>query len=142
MDNTGRILFSVRLWHPFFSVDEITKQIQKEPSTSQSAGENLVTPKGRKINRINKETYVVYDLPINSYDLADAIRVANNFLFENIDFFNKLKQTGGRCDYFITIDQQKGNSFPFEITSELFKDCSKLDISLGVEIYPPQIIKR
>jgi hypothetical protein len=132
--DTGKIFLSVRFWHPFLSADEIVKQIQKKPAISQNAGEYFTTPRGRKMSQINKETYIVYDLPITSHDLTDALRMANNFLLENLDFLNKLKQTGGRSDYYLTIEQK--GKFVFEIPPELFKDCSDLGITLGVEIYP------
>ena len=133
--NTGKILLTVQLWHPFLSADEIIKQIKKEPKATQNVGEKFVTPKGRIMDYVNKDTYIAYSLsPANEDDLVDAIRMANSFLFENIDIFKKLKETGGRIDYYLSIDQKDVSTFI--IPPELFKDCSDLGITLGVEIYP------
>jgi hypothetical protein len=133
--DTEKILLTVQLWHPFLSADEIIKQIQKEPKVTQNIRENFVTPKGRIMDHVNKETYIAYRLsPANEDDLVDAIRMANSFLFENIDIFNKIKETGGKINYYLSIDQK--DLATFIIPPELFKDCSELGITLSVEIYP------
>ena len=128
--NDGKIFLSVRFWHPFLKVDEIISQIGRRPVTSQNVGEKFISPKGRIIDRLNKESYVVYDFPITSCDLVNAIRIANDFLFEIFDFVNNLKKTGGRSDYYLSIGIK--DRFAFEFLPELFKDCFDLGITLGV----------
>jgi hypothetical protein len=136
--DSGKMYLSVRFWHHLLSADEITSKIQRKPTVSRSVGEEFVTPKGRKLDRINKETYISYALPITSYNLTDAIRTANSFLFENMAAVNELKKKGARIDYYLTVEQK--NKCIFEIQPELFRDCSNLGISLGVEIYPENTV--
>jgi hypothetical protein len=130
---TQRIFLTVRLWHPSFKADEITSKIKYKSTSIQNAGEKFKTPIGRETEIINKETFVVYDFPTNNDDLSEAIKKANSFLFDNFAFFNELKRTGGRCDYYITLRAEK--KYTFIISPEVFNDCSKLGVDLGVEIF-------
>jgi galactose mutarotase-like enzyme len=136
----AKIFLSVRLWHPYFRAEKITNSIKKKATSYQTAGEMFKTPKGREIEKINKETYVVYDFQDENNDLVSAIQKANSFLFENYDFFNEIKKTGGRCDYYITVDTD--NKYAFVIPPDVFKDCSRLDVNLGVEIYFDQELEK
>jgi hypothetical protein len=130
-----RLFLSVRLWHPFINAEEIVNNINREPNLSQTFGTNYMSPSGKKTNRINKETYIVYDFQndIVDNDLSDAIQIANAFLFENINYLNIFKKSGGRCDYYITIESER--KYVFTMTPEVLNDCAKLGIEIGVEIF-------
>jgi hypothetical protein len=129
----GRIFLSVRLWHPYFEAEKITSNIEKKATSSQTVGEKYKTPKGREIEKINNETYVVYDFQDEYNDLTEVIKKANLFLFENYNIYKEIKETGGRCDYYISVATDE--KYAFVIPSDVVRDCSKLDVILGVEIY-------
>lgn len=128
-----KLFLSVRLWHPYLKAEEITSNIEQKPVTSQTVGELFKTPKGRETSRINAETFVVYDFSVENNDFIEAIQKGSMFLIKSIDFINELKKTGGKCDYYISINSK--TKFSFYISPEIFNVCANLGIHLNVEIY-------
>jgi hypothetical protein len=136
----GKLMLSVRLRHPSIRAEEIINNIKCVPVIARTGGKNYITPLGKKTNRINKETYVVYDLPEVEHErLPEAIKAANIFLFRNINYFYEFKKRGGRCDYYITLDSE--NSYAFILEPELIMDCTKTGIEIGVEVFAKKIRK-
>ncbi|MDR1286276.1 MAG: hypothetical protein LBK08_01575 [Treponema sp.] len=129
-----KLILTVRLWHPVMRAEEIVNGIDRTPSLAETAGKNYITPKGVVTNRINKETYVIYDFPRGrGNDLFDAVKTANSFLFENIDFFTQFKKSGGRCDYYITIVSK--DNYSFVLDPEIIGECAQLGVQIWVEIF-------
>jgi hypothetical protein len=133
-----KLMLSVRLRHPSIQAEEIINNIKGVPVIARTGGKNYITPFGKKTNRINKETYVVYDFPeVEHEKLPEAIKAANIFLFRNINYFDEFKKRGGRCDYYITLDSK--NSYAFTLEPELIMDCTKTGIEIGVEVFAKKI---
>jgi hypothetical protein len=126
-------ILSVRFWHPALHAEEITKNIKGIPCVAHTAGEHFITPSGKVMDKINKETYVVYDFKddLDNY-LEDAIETANAFLNDNIEYYNDFKESGGRCEYYITIVSEK--CFSFVLEPEIINNCAKLGVKIWVEL--------
>ncbi|GHU10462.1 hypothetical protein FACS1894151_09840 [Spirochaetia bacterium] len=105
---------SVRLWHPNIKSEEITNNINRKPCIARTVGENYITPRGEINNRINKETYVVYDFPkMKNNDLSDLLEIANLFLKDNLVFLRNLKKTEANMIIIYLLSQKKTMRFHY-----------------------------
>jgi hypothetical protein len=128
-----KLFLAVRLWHPSLKAEEITGKINRIPTSIQTAGEKFKTPKGLETKHVNRETFIVYDFLVDNNNLTDAIKKANLFMCENISLYNEIRKTGGKCDYYITLNTDR--KYAFVIPPDIFNECAMLDINLEVEIY-------
>jgi hypothetical protein len=133
-----KLMLSIRLRHPNIQAEDIVNNIKTVPVIARTGGKKYITPFGKTTNRINKETYVVYNCQeVGQMGLSDAIKAANTFLVRNIDYFNEFRKQGGKCDYYITLDSK--SSYAFTLDAELVRDCAKIGIGIGVEVFAKTI---
>ncbi|GHU10465.1 hypothetical protein FACS1894151_09850 [Spirochaetia bacterium] len=134
MVENKKVILSIRFWHPSMKPKDIINNINLIPNATQTVCENYKLLDGNKINKINKETYVAFAFyKSENNDVANAIENANSYLNDKICFLKKFKQTGGRCEYYITIVSER--EYIFILTSETIKVCSDLGIEISVELY-------
>lgn len=131
--NTNKILMSIRFKHSTLKSIEITSKFNISPSINQSVGDKKVLRSGKTLEKINEYTYVVYEFFHEQIsDVSEIIKFGNNFLVEQQDFINSFITQNGIIEYYITVSST--DKIAFELSSELIKQCSALNVKIGLEV--------
>jgi len=135
-----RYAVSIRIWHPTIDSDNITQNMNIQPSRKLMAGMPRSTPKGYKLKGINKETYWTAELHREKSLLSRKIAL-EDFLTEQLarlrkveKYFRHIRKTGGRIEFFVGLfcDRNMGA----EVPSSVLAAMGKLGIDLSLDIYP------
>jgi hypothetical protein len=132
--NAKELDLTIRITHPSFSATEITDGIGVQPKGFREVGQVGKTPAGASIGGVYGETYWYYDLlsqPIA--ELAQAIRIANEWLAHRSEFLKRLVASGGSVEYYITLSSNA--HFAEEFPAALLRDCGSLGVTIGFEIF-------
>jgi len=138
-----RYCVSLRFWHPTIDPEKISKKLGKRPSRQWKVGEPRTTPKGTKLEGINKESYWTTDLHSKKSITSTKIRV-EKFLFSTLDelvphlkFIKKFVKEGGVTELFVGIYGSR--NFGIELEPALLMRFGKMGIRLTLDIYPEKL---
>jgi len=135
-----RYAVSLRVRHPKINPDNITKTVGIQPTTHWMVGKQRIDVKGNRSGGINQETYWATDLTkgkgVSSREITveDYLAKQVSQLKKSEKFFKRLRDTGGRIEFFVALfcDKNTGADFP----SLLLADMGKLGIDLSLDIFP------
>lgn len=135
-----RYCVSFRFWHPTIDPETISKKLGKSPSRQWKAGETRTTPKGTKLEGINKDSYWTADLHSKKSITSTKIEF-EKFLSSALDelvphskFIKKILKEGGVAEFFVGLYGSK--NFGIELEPELLQCFGKMGIRLALDIYP------
>lgn len=131
---------SLCITHPSIDPETISIKLGQIPTTSRRAGQQRVTPTGRRLNYKNKETYWSLRLHEEKVLTSKNIELEAS-LQEWIDrlqpqeaFFLELINSGGYIELFIGWFAE-GNNFGASLPPTLLRQATKLNIAIGLDIY-------
>lgn len=131
---------SLRIWHPTLTPADISETLEMSPARSWEAGGQRSTPKGNLLEGKNKETY--WCAPTHKEKhlfsktalLEQSIEKLVHNLRKHRSFFQKIRETGGRIEFFIGLYATQNSGCVF--SSSLLKLIAELEIDLAFDIYP------
>ncbi len=134
---------SLRIKHPSIDPQIITSTLELNPFRTWQAGTSRTTPKGTKLEGINKETYWCAQLS-NGENISSEEMSLEKYLLDNTNFFkkysgffSKLKESEGTVEYFIGIYGSK--NMGCVLNSELLTNINAIGIDIALDIYPYEI---
>ena len=131
---------SLRVRHPKINPENIAKTLGIPPTTSWMVGKPRVDVKGNTSSGINQETYWAADLTkgksADSRDITLEEYLAKQIsrLKKSEKFLKRLRDTGGRIEFFVGLycDKNTGTDFP----STLLAEMGKLGVDLSLDVFP------
>jgi hypothetical protein len=131
---------SLRISHPTIAPEEITKKLKMSPTGTWKAGERRMTRKGTLLDGYQRESYwygPIHDddkLYSEDIELEKYIEKFTKSIQKYSDFFNEIRATKGRIEYFVGLYIDSNSGFVFSSSLLLF--LGKLGIDLFLDIYP------
>ena len=120
--------------HPAIAPELITQQLSLPPSVSQTAGERIVTPKGRVLEGRYKFSKWCYKEEINEEcSLEDQLSCLIETLLFNSEFLVNIKNEGGNVSVFFNLSDP--GEISLNVSHEILEKMSRLMISFGMEIF-------
>lgn len=133
--NPYRYALSFRVRHPTLKAIEIQDSLSLIPEVSHSVGERRRTPTGAALDGLYKETYCTFKKSKGPDSQLDSeLERCNAALSKHKSFLSKIKDSGGRLEYFVGLFLD-GNS-GFSVTSDEMRQMQELGIDLSLDIYP------
>ena len=132
----GSIEISLRFWHAHEDPDAISRAMQLVPIYSYKAGDQRITPKGRPLPSVHRETLWCYDIEIDkNASLTQALDAMAALLAPREQQIKQLRMQGFRLECFIGLflDEDRTEI----LTSEQMSRCARDDIDLVLRIYAP-----
>ena len=129
---------SLRVRHPSTDPKTISTALGIEPKRSWKAGEPRLTPKGKPLEGIYRDTYWVADIAAGRWpnNLNTAIDDALTRLVRFRSFLHNMRAEGGTVELFI------GWFFENQSGGVLSHDClalaGDLQIDLSFDVYSPE----
>ena len=131
---------SLRIWHPTFDPDDITKSLKISPKRKWRAGERRSTPKGNLLEGYNKETYWSAAIHSEEYLYSKEVTLEkylmdfSQSIQNQLAFFREIRDAGGRVEYFIGlyINSNSGSV----MSTSLLALLGDLGIDLSLDLYP------
>src|SRR5512145_3357536 len=117
-----RLKITLRITHPFLTLPDITRALSLKPSCGWTAGDRRVTPAGRPLEGIRKETYWYRSLPLSrNAQLSSSIKALLNRLSSRKNFFKKIRAKGGTVEYCVGwfIERNSGETLGQEVLKDL-----------------------
>jgi hypothetical protein len=125
---------SLRISHPKMEPDEICKKLSLEAKFMWEAGTQAKTPTGRSLNFTRKDTYCSFKLEHPpEKELVDFLKSCNEKFYIHKEYFEHIRSTGGRIEYFIGYYCDKNCGVIFDI--DLLESLVKLKIDLSLDFY-------
>jgi len=124
---------TLRIFHPNADPNEICEKLGRQAIIKWKAGEKRIVG-GHQVNIVNKNTFCCFNLPHeHNLELVDFLRQTNADLYIYKVFFNSIRQSGGKAEYFIGwfSDVNSGQVFDYTFLNELVD----LGIELSLDIY-------
>ncbi len=135
MMSTYKYDASLRVRHPKLEANEICEKIGLSAAIIWNVGDQRMTPKGKNLDGVYRETYCSFHLPHESDQyLPELLAETNKQLKNTSSFLNKIISSGGNVEYFIGWYFNKNTGEIFD--SELLQELSELGISLSFDFYP------
>ncbi len=129
-----RYKVSIRVWHPKMDAEEISNRLGLVASRMWTAGSQRKTPTGTPLDGVYTESYCSFRLePPDKVGLVDFLKSFSEGLYRRKDFFEEIRSTGGRLEYFIGLffEVNSGVVFDFDLHSKL----AELKIDLSLDLY-------
>ncbi|WP_300159643.1 hypothetical protein [Solidesulfovibrio sp.] len=127
---------SLRIRHPYYDPDYISASLGFEPEYKWKANSKRMAPDGQPLQGTYEETYCSFDLkPQDDVSLVDFIAKSNKILSRCEQFFQELRFTGGKVEYFIGMFFAGDAGEIFDIN--LMKGLVELGIDIAVCFYLP-----
>jgi hypothetical protein len=114
--------------------EKICNRLGLVASRMWTAGSQRRTPTGTPLDGVNAESYCSFRLePPDEVGLVDFLKNFSAGLYRHKDFFEEIRSTGGRLEYFIGLflDVNSGVVFDFDLHSKL----AELKIDLSLDLY-------
>ncbi len=125
---------SLRIWHPTEDPEIISREMELPASLSYRAGDPRVTPSGRVLESIHRETLWCHDIKVpESITLDRAITVAAQLVAERRCYLESLRATGARLECFVGVFPDA--SWTGVLTPETLRACGDDRISLVLNVY-------
>ncbi len=133
--DTYKYCLSLRIWHPSRDPREFSNALGLKPDYTDTAGKQRVR-KGKQLDYIAERTYWShqYGPNSNSQDLEEAISEKAHSLLKYKGFFAGIYNEGGKLELFVGLMPEAFNC-GFELSPELQKLCSDLNLGLSFDIY-------
>jgi hypothetical protein len=125
---------SLRIEHPKMTAEEICKRVGLRVERSWTVGSQRKTPKGTPLDGVNRSTYCCFKLKHpKEVRLAEYLKDCSEKLFHHKEFFENIRTTGGRLEYFVGwySDKNSGEMFDLDLLSMLVQ----LRIDLSIDFY-------
>jgi hypothetical protein len=128
---------SLRIWHPTIDPAEITLALGITPQSTCRAGEPRTNPKGDLLRGNWKESHWSASFSaekIRNDDLPGALTAALESLLPNRAFFQQIRATGGRVEFFVGWFFERPNVGEV-LESRLLGRMAELGIDLSLDLY-------
>ncbi len=120
--------------HPTVDPELITEKLALKPSMTQKYGDQIITPKGNKINGSYKVTKWSYIIELkNNESLFGELDSLVNYLFSYRDFFCDIQREGGSSIVYLNLSDHE--SLSFELSPDIMKKIFEMKMSFGFEIF-------
>jgi len=129
-----RFSISLRIFGKSIDPLEISDRFDLQPKWSHKIGEARKTPKGRALDGFYESSYCSFQLSIKKNErLHDAINDAIDFFIPHKDLFHRIRNDGGRAEFFIGwySENNTGEIFDFTLLGRLHE----LQIDLALDVY-------
>ena len=129
---------SLRVHHPDLDPEKIINILGIKAEFKWKAGTKRKTPRGRSLTGVYDSTYCCFELKHSKeVRLVDFLKRYNRKLYKQKDFFETIRSTGGKLEYFIGwfFDKDSGEIFDLE----LLKQLVELGIDLSLSVYGADI---
>lgn len=133
---TSRYTVSLRICHPSMDPAIISSALGLTPKHCWKAGDSRTTPRGTPLEGRNKNTYWTAhicegDMPPRSF--AKQLNEGLNNLVAHKEFLLKIREQGGRCEFFIGwfLGSMAGEVFSHSMLAK----AGELGIDLSFDVY-------
>lgn len=131
---------SVRAWHPHEDPIAVSQAIQLMPSYVYRAGDQRVTPSGRALNSVHKETLWSLNIGLNEgSSLADAIAALSGLVASRARELGLLRKRGWRFECYVGLFLNSNRTETLSEQQMAF--LSSIGFGLVLNIYPPNADK-
>ena len=134
-----RFTISLRITHPYLSLEQILKDIGGTPKFGWSVGEPWRTPKGALLlGGMREETYYcrwIQDWVVG--DVEESISQHVEALAPHVSLFNSYADEGGTVEFFIGLILTSNAGF--EISPSVSRQLAKMRISLAFDLYSENV---
>lgn len=133
----GHVELCLRVWHPDADPEQISQALQLQPTLAYRAGEPRVTPKGRQLSSVHRETLWSFDVDVPpGASLADAISAADSLVAPHREEMLTLKSVGARVEYFVGLFLEGDQTEVLD--SKLMSRCAERGVDLVLSVYVPR----
>ena len=139
--NTYSFTVSLRISHPMWGDNDISKALNLRPKTAWSVGSPKTDGAGIAIEGLRDHTYWCYSFgEPQRDDLTSFLEKCIAQLAVHSEFFDKVAASGGETELFIGIfaDRNIGVIIPLRVIAQL----DDVHCGLAFDIYPPAHDKR
>jgi hypothetical protein len=128
--------FSITLliMHPNADPSNFTKELRMKPFSIQKAGEQVITPKGNKINSFYKESRWNHVNNFKNAQIDFQVRKMCNKLHSKKSNLRKISDAGAQISLFVNLPGSSNQGTLIEPTT--LKKLSDMNIYFGFEIFP------
>jgi hypothetical protein len=134
-----RYKVSLAVTHPSLPAEHISAALSLVPAHSGSVGAERRTPKNGPLPGLNRESFWRHSFVTPSDDdLEQFLGLTLAQLEATSAFFKDLIAGGGYARLFVGLFLEQEN-IGIELSPELQRRCSQLGISLGFDIYGPDL---
>ena len=133
--NPFKYTVSLRIGHPNITAMEIVNRLGITPKHMWTVGEPRKTPRGDPLPGNYKETYCYFLVGSGEgKELAKLLDSCCDRLYQHADFFQSIRSTGGKLEYFIGwfADNNCGETFDIGLLRKLVD----LGIDISIDLYP------
>ena len=132
----GRIEITLRIWHAHEDPDAISKALQLAPTYSYKAGDQRMTPKGRPLPSVHRETLWCHDIEVvTNATLTQALDAMDTLLASREQQLKHLRMQGFKVECFVGLFLDGDRTEV--LTSEQMSRSTRHSIDLVLGIYAP-----
>ena len=125
---------SLRVTHPTYAHQEIVASLGMTPEFAHTVGTPRMTPKGRPLDGIYKETYCSFSLVKKQAGyFADGVRELLPLLNAKKEYLHHLRSAGGRAELYVGVFVEGSSGFTF--AAEDMSAFVDLRLDVAVEYY-------
>ncbi len=129
---TSTLIFLIS--HPTMDPKLITNNLVLSPTMTQKAGDQIITPKGRKVAGTYKNTKWSHQIGLESNDgLCDELLSLVDHLFSHREFLRAINDGGGSAIVYFNFSNAE--SFSMQISPEIMEKITKMKMSFGFEMF-------
>ncbi len=112
----------------------ITNNLVLSPTMTQKAGDQIITPNGRKVAGTYKNTKWSHQIGLESNDgLCDELLSLVDHLFSHREFLRAINDGGGSAIVYFNFSNAE--SFSMQISPEIMEKITKMKMSFGFEMF-------
>ncbi|MBI5247811.1 MAG: DUF4279 domain-containing protein [Elusimicrobia bacterium] len=134
----AKVEISIRINHPEWPAEKISKLLNEEPELSRTVGEPRTTPMGDPLKGVNRETHWLTTLDYRGNSVTEAIKFSTNRYAQFKGVFQEIRITGGDVEFFIGWFLKKRGGDGEVIPADVLKRVGELGVSLSFDIYGPE----
>jgi hypothetical protein len=113
--------------------EEISKELALRPEFSYTAGDPRVSPDGRALGGVRKQTYWTQTFPCIDDSLEESLLELMRFLEKHSAFVARVAEGNGAVDVFVGWFES-GNS-GFEFSRDLINRLAAMRVGVAFDIY-------
>ncbi len=122
------------IYHPTIDPSIITNKLALKPNIIQKNGDQIVTPKGKKMGGVYSGSKWSHKIELdNSESLNNKFIFLIDHLFLRKDFFCTINDEGGSSIIYLNLSNPE--SFGFNINVETMKKIVNMKMDFGFEIF-------
>ena len=101
-ENSSSIEITLRIWHARDDPGEISQAMGLTPTYSYKAGERRVSPKGKPLASVHRETLWCYDIEVSKdSSLSEALDAVSALLESHEQQLQRLRARGFRLECYV-----------------------------------------